>query len=77
MHLVQSYYAKAKLLGLEELFLEYDRYAPLPSAQSHYDFETSKRIVLEAFERFNPRFHEIATLAFDEKWIDVIQKIKT
>ena len=75
-HLVQTYYThKAKLLGLEELF-EYDRYAPLPSAQSHYDFETSKHIVLDAFAKFNSKFHEIASKAFDEKWIDVMPKDK-
>ena len=76
LHLVQDYYAlKAKLLGLNELF-EYDRYAPLPSSKAVYDFATSKEIVLGAFEKFNPKFNEIAKRAFDEKWIDVMPKSK-
>lgn len=73
-HLVQNYYTqKAKLLGLEELF-EYDRYAPLEDANALYDFETSQKIVLEAFAKFNPKFHEIASMAFDKGWIDVFPK---
>ena len=75
-HLVQNYYLqKAKLLGLDDLF-EYDRYAPLQDSKAMYDFVTSKTIVLEAFKRFNPKFYEIAKLAFDEKWIDVLPKNK-
>ena len=75
-HLVQEYYEqKAKLLGLEELF-EYDRYAPLEVSSSKYDFETSKHIVLDAFKKFNPKFYEIASLAFEKGWIDVFPKDK-
>jgi len=75
-HLVQEYYEqKAKLLGLEELF-EYDRYAPLEASSSKYDFETSKHIVLDAFKKFNPKFYEIASLAFEKGWIDVFPKDK-
>ncbi|ACZ12651.1 oligoendopeptidase, pepF/M3 family [Sulfurospirillum deleyianum DSM 6946] len=73
-HLVQNYYTqKAKLLGLEELF-EYDRYAPLEDSNALYDFETSQKIVLEAFAKFNPKFHEIASMAFEKGWIDVFPK---
>lgn len=75
-HLVQEYYTqKAKLLGLDELF-EYDRYAPLESSGGEYDFETSKKIVLEAFSKFHPRFRDIAKMAFDDGWIDVFPKDK-
>lgn len=75
-HLVQAYYTqKAKLLGLDELF-EYDRYAPLESSRTEYSFERSKEIVLSAFKKFNPKFHDIAKRAFDEKWIDVMPKSK-
>ena len=75
-YLVQEYYTqKAKLLGLEELF-EYDRYAPLQGTHVTYDFETSRAIVLRAFKQFNPKFYDIATLAFDQKWIDVFPQNK-
>jgi oligoendopeptidase F len=75
-HLVHEYYTlKATLLGLDELF-EYDRYAPLEESASSFDFETSKKIVLEAFTKFNPKFYEIALTAFEQGWIDVFPKDK-
>jgi len=75
-HLVQNYYVqKAKLLGLDELY-EYDRYAPLETVSSNYDFKASKQIVLSAFKKFNPKFYDIATQAFEKGWIDVFPKDK-
>ncbi len=75
-HLVHEYYAlKAKLLGFDTLY-EYDRYAPLEDKASEYDFEASKKIVLEAFNQFNPKFFEIASMAFEQGWIDVFPKNK-
>ncbi|MBV5277444.1 MAG: M3 family oligoendopeptidase [Campylobacteraceae bacterium] len=72
--LVQGYYyKKAKLLGLETLY-EYDRYAPLDDSKEVYDFESSKKIVLDAFKSFSPKFYDIAKKAFDEGWIDVLPK---
>lgn len=72
--LVHEYYAKkAELLGLEKLY-DYDRYAPLSSKEREYDFESSKAIVLSAFEKFSPKMAYIAQKAFDEKWIDVFPK---
>ena len=75
-HLVQDYYVlKAKLLGIPELY-EYDRYAPLEASNASFDFKTSKQIVLDAFQKFNPKFYEIASMAFDKGWIDVFPKDK-
>lgn len=75
-HLVQDYYVqKAKLLGLSELY-EYDRYAPLEASNACFDFQTSKQIVLDAFAKFNPKFYEIASMAFEKGWIDVFPKDK-
>lgn len=75
-HLVQDYYVvKAKLLGLPELY-EYDRYAPLEESTEKFDFQTSKKIVLDAFKKFNPKFYEIASMAFEKGWIDVFPKDK-
>jgi len=75
-YLVQDYYVqKAKLLGLAELY-EYDRYAPLEESTEKFDFQTSKKIVLDAFKKFNPKFYEIASMAFEKGWIDVFPKDK-
>ncbi len=69
--IVEEYYTlKTKLLGLEKLY-DYDRYAPLLcSEDSEFTYEESKKIVLETFREFSPRFYEIAKKAFDEGWVD-------
>lgn len=68
---VEEYYKlKTQLLGLETLY-DYDRYAPLLcSEDSEFSYEESKKLVLETFLEFSPRFYEIAKCAFDEGWID-------
>ena len=68
---VEEYYKlKTQLLGLETLY-DYDRYAPLLcSEDSEFSYEESKKLVLETFLEFSPRFYEIAKRAFDEGWID-------
>lgn len=68
--IVARYYKlKAHLLGLDELF-DYDRYAPLPSADRQYSWPEARRIVLEAYGRFHPRMAEVAGWFFDRRWID-------
>ena len=68
--LVARYYRlKARLLGLEELF-DYDRYAPLPSAERRFQWGEAREIVLAAYRRFHPRMAEIAALFFEHRWID-------
>jgi oligoendopeptidase F len=70
-NLVSEYYDKKRaLLGLEELY-DYDRYAPLSSADEEFGYDECKRIVLETFGAFSPEFARIARKAFDERWIDV------
>ena len=72
--LVQDYYIKkAEILGVEQLY-DYDRYAPIETKEEVYSFEKSKEIVLKAFNRFSPKFANIAKRAFDEGWIDVMPK---
>jgi oligoendopeptidase F len=74
--LVSDYYEiKAKLLGIKKL-KDYDRYAPIEKSKKRYDFEKSKKIVLEAFGEFNPQFADIAKKALDEGWCDVYPKNK-
>src|SRR5574341_1431059 len=68
--IVARYYQlKRKLLGYDELF-EYDRYAPLPAADTFYAWDQAREIVLNAFEAFHPRIAESARLFFDKQWID-------
>lgn len=68
--IVARYYTlKKKLLGAAEL-LDYDRYAPLPAAQKTYSWNEAREIVCAAYARFHPRMKEIASLFFDEGWID-------
>ncbi len=67
--IVQRYYTiKRRLLGLDELF-DYDRYAPLPSAETRYAWETAQQIVLDAFGAFSPHMADVAREFFDKRWI--------
>ncbi|MPV76917.1 M3 family oligoendopeptidase [Campylobacter hepaticus] len=65
----QFYKRKKQILGYDEL-KDYDRYAPI-GKEAHFDFQTSKNIILEAFKTFSPQFYEIANNAFNQGWIDV------
>lgn len=72
--IVARYYRlKRRLLGLDELF-DYDRYAPLPSADRTYLWPEARAIVLGAYEKFHPRMTEIASIFFEERWIDAAMK---
>jgi oligoendopeptidase F len=68
--IVARYYRlKGKLLGLDRLY-DYDRYAPLPAAESFYTWDQAREIVLNAYNRFHPRMGEIAGMFFTQSWID-------
>ena len=68
--MVARYYRlKKRLLGLPEL-LDYDRYAPLGGEERRYAWEEARQIVLRAFGGFHPRMAEIASLFFENRWID-------
>jgi oligoendopeptidase F len=72
--IVARYYTlKRRLLGLDELF-DYDRYAPLPSADRKYLWPEARDIVLDAYGRFHPRMAEIAGIFFEKRWIDAAVK---
>jgi oligoendopeptidase F len=67
---VARYYnLKKRLLGLDEL-MDYDRYAPLPSASRRYQWQEAERMVLDAYTGFLPELGRIAELFFKERWID-------
>ena len=68
--IVARYYnLKKELLGLEELF-DYDRYAPLPTANRRYRWQEAKQMVLDAYSSFHPEMGEIAESFFQKNWID-------
>lgn len=72
--IVARYYKlKRHLLGLDELF-DYDRYAPLPSADRKYLWPEARDVVLGAYGKFHPRMAEIAGLFFQNRWIDAAVK---
>jgi oligoendopeptidase F len=60
---------KARLLGLPRLAL-HDQYAPVGAVLPPCTFARARDIVLEAFAAFSPRFDDVATRFFDQRWID-------
>jgi len=68
--LVARFYSlKRKLLGLDEMF-DYDRYAPVGEADSRYDWDQARGLVLDAYGDFHPVMGDTAARFFDENWID-------
>lgn len=68
-YLVGNYYErKRQILGYDELF-DYDRYAPI-AKEIEIPFDEAKRVVVDSFAKFSPKFKEIALKAFSENWID-------
>jgi len=60
---------KAKLMGLKKLEL-FDQYAPLFNASEKITYDESRKLVLDALNRFSPLFGETAQRFFDGNWID-------
>lgn len=68
--IVSRYYSlKRDLLGVEQLY-DFDRYAPLPAAEGHYQWDQARKMVLSAYAKFHPRMAEIAEQFFVRSWID-------
>jgi oligoendopeptidase F len=63
------YHVKREILGLPEL-THVDRYAPLFHSEAKVPFEEAKKIVLDAFGRFNETLAAKAEEFFDKQWID-------
>lgn len=65
------YKLKAKWLGVEKIQY-WDRNAPLPfSDDTHYSWEESVKIVLEAYNQFSPELRGLGDGFFKNNWIDV------
>lgn len=61
---------KAKMLGVKKLN-RFDLYAPMKQTRAKdFDFETSKKLVLDSYKGFSPRFYEYAKRVFEESHID-------
>jgi oligoendopeptidase F len=63
------YELKRRLLGLDELY-DYDRYAPVGEADTTYDWNEARDVVLEAYGDFHPDMAGVARHFFDDDWID-------
>jgi oligoendopeptidase F len=60
---------KAKLLELPRLAL-YDQYAPVGKEVRPFPYAQAQKLILEAFEAFDPSFRQIAGEFFAHNWID-------
>jgi pepF/M3 family oligoendopeptidase len=70
----RSYFqAKAKLLGFEKLPW-WSLFAPIGSVDKTYTFEEAREIILTNFARFSPELSNFARHAFDNHWIDALQR---
>lgn len=70
--LAHRYYKiKADWMGLDKLE-HWDRNAPLPEEDdTKAPYDEAVKIVLDAYEEFDPRMREIGSKFFDNPWIDV------
>jgi oligoendopeptidase F len=63
------YNLKKRLLGLGELY-DYDRYAPVGEADTTYDWDEARGLVLDAYGDFHEEMAGTAGRFFEENWID-------
>jgi oligoendopeptidase F len=63
------YRLKAKLLGVQKL-ADYDRNAPLATAESSYSYAEARDLVLNTYEQFSPQTGAVTRRFFEENWID-------
>lgn len=59
---------KAKVLGVDKL-RRFDLYAPYPLPEKTYDFETSKRLVLDTYKAFSEDAYAHANKVFEEQHV--------
>ncbi|MFZ5820927.1 MAG: M3 family oligoendopeptidase [Chloroflexota bacterium] len=68
--LFQRYFKlKAKALGMEKL-RRYDVYAPVAGAEKTFEFASAARMVLDAFDEFDPQVGALARRVFDQGHMD-------
>ena len=60
---------KAQKIGMEKL-RRYDIYAPVSESDKRYSYDEATAMTFEAFERFDPKFAQLARRVFDEEHVD-------
>ncbi|NLE83241.1 MAG: M3 family oligoendopeptidase, partial [Chloroflexi bacterium] len=60
---------KASKIGMEKL-RRYDIYAPVSESDKRYSYDDATAMTFEAFERFDPKFAQLARRVFDEEHVD-------
>ncbi len=60
---------KASKIGMEKL-RRYDIYAPVSESDKRYSFDEATAMTFEAFERFDPKFAQLASRVFDQEHVD-------
>jgi pepF/M3 family oligoendopeptidase len=65
--------AKAKHLGVEKLPW-WSLFAPVGSVDKNYSFEEAEELVVSNFAKFSPELAQFAQTAFDNHWIDALQR---
>ncbi len=60
---------KARMLGMQRL-RRYDIYAPISTSSKEYSLDTAASLILDSFEKFDPRFAQLATRIISENHLD-------
>ncbi len=60
---------KAQKIGMEKL-RRYDIYAPVSESDKRFEFDEAAALTLESFNRFDPKFAELAQKVFDQEHVD-------
>jgi oligoendopeptidase F len=63
------YRVKARLLGLDKI-ADYDRIAPVTTADEEFDWDEAKDLVLDAYGSFDSELGDLVQQFFDDAWID-------
>ena len=60
---------KAQKIGMEKL-RRYDIYAPVSESDKRFEFDEAAALTFESFNRFDPKFAELAQKVFDQEHVD-------
>ncbi len=72
--LAQEYFRlKARLLGVPRL-KNSDIYAPLGETHRQYTFAEAEKLVLDAYDSFDPEFRDIVEAFFSERRVDILPR---
>jgi len=63
------YRLKAQMLGIEKL-ADYDRSAPLTTAEPSFSYAEARDLVLDTYAQFSPQAGAVTKRFFEENWID-------